>query len=222
MKHQNKQYQHFIFDFDGVMCDSFRSAVMAFNEIRVSEFPCLPEVSSQDDMTVVYSGSLKTCLNKWLSNEETETFFNLHSSAMARLTGGLKTFPSIAKTLTSLGHAKVSIVTSAYSGAVRRILDTDPDFDYGCLHEIVGRELRQSKTIKINRILEMLDLKPTQAVYIGDLESDILYCRDVPMDIISVGYGYHPGHYLLEKGPTYYVDTVQNLRTLLKKMAGNN
>lgn len=213
------KYRHFIFDFDGVICDSLESAMNVFNQIQKDHFPTLPNAYSQDDMKIVYSGSLRTCLQKWLSEDESKKFFDLHSAEMSKRTEKLKTFPGIGKVLTSLGNQNVSIVTSAYSEAVEKILAEDKDYDKTCLYKIAGRELRQTKTVKINEILNGLGLTSKESIYVGDLESDILYCRDVPIDIVAVGYGYHPGEYLLEKKPTFYVDSVKDLGTLLNRLS---
>jgi phosphoglycolate phosphatase-like HAD superfamily hydrolase len=212
----DKVYDHFIFDFDGVICDSLSLAIRAFNQIREAHFPGLPAVSGKQDMSVVYSGPLKTCLNRWLTDAEGKRFFDLHSAAMAQCADQLKSFAGMGRSLSMLGEQAVSIVTSAYSEAVRRVLAMDEEFDERCLYRIAGRELRQSKTQKIKDILESRGLSPEQAVYIGDLESDILYCRDVPIDIVSVGYGYHPYEYLRSKNATHCVGSVEELRSLFR------
>lgn len=217
-----QKYRHFIFDFDGVVCDSLSAAIEAFNRIREEHFPTLPQVGCQQDMTIVYAGSLRTCLASWLSETEGRRFFDLHSAAMAERARELKTFPGIGRVLSLLGPRAVSIVTSAYSQAVREILNKDPDFNEQCLYQIAGRELRQSKTEKITNILSGLGLTPEQAVYVGDLESDILYCRNVPIDIIAVSYGYHPYEYLTLKNPTYCVGSVGELQSLLAQIAKVN
>lgn len=214
------KYRHFIFDFDGVICDSLNAAIEAFNEVRDQEFPQLPRVSQgQRDMTVVYSGSLRTCLLQWLSEEGSKRFFDLHSARMAELAPSLQMFAGIGGVLSVLRPKGCSIVTSAYSDAVRSILERDPEFNSDCLFRIAGREMRQTKTDKINTILRDLNLRPDEAIYVGDLESDILYCRDVPIDIIAVGYGYHPYDYLSSKEPDYLVGSVEALGTLIEELA---
>ena len=213
-----KKYQHFIFDFDGVLCDSLQFAVDEFNRIRANHFPGLPAVHGQHDMTVVYGGSLRTCLHSWLSVDDSKRFFDLHSAAMAARAQDLSLFEGVADTLTSLGPQRCSIVTSAYSEAVRAILAKDSLFDERCVYQIAGRELHQTKTEKINGILSGLNISASDAVYVGDLESDILYCSQVPIDIVAVGYGYHPAEYLSGKNPTYCVSSVNELRALLSEL----
>ena len=213
-----KSVRHVLFDFDGVICDSLDTAIEAFNSIRAEHYPQLPEVEGKEGMTEVYAGSLRTCLHKWLSPEDARRFFDLHSAHMSSVAHTLSTFPGIGHVLSSLGSQAFSIVTSAYSEAVRAVLSSDPDYNDGALYEIAGRELRQPKTEKIQAILAGLGVSSEDAVYVGDLESDILYCRDVPIDIIAVGYGYHPSSYLADKSPTHLVDSVEGLGTLLMQM----
>ncbi len=209
--------QHILFDFDGVLCDSLAAAMDAFNAIRNKHFPeaRIPEVSSPQDMTVVYSGSLRTCFHRWLSEQNAKRFFDLHSAQMKAVADTLKPFPGVGRLLGRLAPQRCSIVTSAYSPAVRTVLAKDPAYTENAIYQIAGRELRRKKSDKINAILGSLNLTPDEALYVGDLESDILYCRDVPIDIIAVGYGYHPASYLSSKTPTHLVNSVDELEHLL-------
>jgi len=210
-----RKYHHVLFDFDGVLCDSLQQAMTAFNDIAAREFPAVPRVHGRNDMTVVYAGSLKTCLHPWLSEHDAKRFFDLHSARMMELAGDLKVFDGVGALLNSLGPRGCSIVTSAYSDAVLRVLRQDPHFSGHTIFRIAGRELRQSKTQKILDTLANLHVRPEDAIYVGDLESDILYCKDVPIDIIAVGYGYHPSSYLLTKKPTYFAESLADLQALL-------
>jgi len=213
-------YQHVIFDFDGVVCDSLTAAIHTYNRLRQELFPFLPPVSSQSDMEVVYAGSLRTCLHRWLSEEEAKHFFDLHSAGMAAIAPTLPVFPGVAEIFRKLGNRSSSIVTSAYSDAVLTVLARDPSFASGYLYKVAGRELVQTKTEKIKSILSSLGLGCGDAVYVGDLESDILYCRAVPIDIVAVGYGYHSSGYLRSQKPTYLVDSVGELHDLLCCLCG--
>src|SRR5205085_2430741 len=113
-------------------------------------------------------------------------FFDLHSAAMAERAPSLRAFDEIDVAVGACGRHGASIVTSAYSSAVAKILGHDSKIKLDWIHAIAGREHRETKTAKILRILSGLGLAPSEAIYVGDLESDILYCRDVPIDIVAV------------------------------------
>lgn len=211
-----RRYSHVLFDFDGVLCDSLADAMAVFNEIREREFPQLPCVSCREDMTIVYGGSLRTALSKWLSAADGRRFFDLHSAAMAERSDNLSAFPGVNALLEGLPPRSCSIVTSAYSRAVEAILSRGCGGTPASIRTIAGRELRKPKSEKILTILTEMNVPPQRAIYVGDTESDILYCKDVPMDVIAVGYGYHPVDYLRDKGATHVVEGVDELRELVR------
>jgi phosphoglycolate phosphatase-like HAD superfamily hydrolase len=209
-------YQHVLFDFDGVICDSLPEAMRAFNTLR-ADFPTLPEVASKDHMVSVYGGRLRSCLSDWLTVVDHQRFFERHSALMAELGDELELFPGISDVLSRLNPGSASIVTSAYGFHVRSVLTraaVDPDRFYA----IVGKETKLTKTEKIQRLSAKLGVPLTDCLYVGDLESDILYCRDVPIDIAAVGYGYHPRWHLEACSPTYLVDSVAELGRLLQAL----
>lgn len=210
--------KHVIFDFDGVLCDSLAAATAALNQLRLQRFNALPEARTQDDMVTVYGGSLQTCMDEWLSKEDQRAFFDEHSAAMSKLATQLKPFPGIGRLLLSIGSEGSSIVSSAYGDAIKNVLGRDPEFDPRSIFRIAGRELRQTKTEKIRGILEARAIAADAAIYVGDLESDILYCRAVPLRIVSVTYGYHPRWHLARCGPDYLVDSVADLGRLLMRL----
>jgi HAD superfamily hydrolase (TIGR01549 family) len=202
-----------MFDFDGVLCDSLGAAIAVFNDLR-SSFPALPEIATQDDMVKVYSGSLRTCLSQWLAAPAQKEFFDAHSRQMSYLSERLPLYAGVRELLAEVPDDSASIITSAYARHVSTVLvrhGVAPDR----LLAIAGREQKKSKTDKIRGILESLSLRPDEALYVGDLESDILYCRDVPIDIVAVTYGYHPRWHLATCQPQYLVDSVLELRQLL-------
>lgn len=204
-------YRHVLFDFDGVLCDSLERAAATFNELR-ADFPTLPEVATKDDMVRVYGGSLKTCLRNWLSVAEHQEFFRRHSGHMATLSQELCLFPGVHKLVRDLPRGVASIVTSAYSHHVRAVMEgAKPRVNPLHFYAIAGHELAATKTEKIVNIVESLNLELRDCVYVGDLESDLLYCRDVPIDMIAVSYGYHPRWHLESLDADYLVDSVTEL-----------
>jgi phosphoglycolate phosphatase-like HAD superfamily hydrolase len=76
--------------------------------------------------------------------------------------------------------------------------------------------MQRSKTEKIRDILTDLGNEAKDALYVGDLESDILCCRNVPLDVIAVTYGYQTRAHLEGCKATYLVHSVAELRSLLQ------
>ena len=81
--------------------------------------------------------------------------------------------------------------------------------------EVYGREIQGSKIEKINNILCKYGLKKCEVLYVGDTVSDILTCKEIGIDIVAVGYGFHPYEYLLNFAPDYIVRDENELINLL-------
>ncbi|MBL6987350.1 MAG: hypothetical protein ISR72_10000 [Methylobacter sp.] len=56
---------------------------------------------------------------------------------------------------------------------------------------------------KISNLLKNVGIDASEAIYFGDMVSDILYCRGVPIRIAAVGYGYQPMDYLSAFDPDH-------------------
>jgi phosphoglycolate phosphatase-like HAD superfamily hydrolase len=210
--------KHVLFDFDGVLCDSLAACVDEYERLRRERYSPLPPLNDADRMDVVFAGALKTSLHRWLSPTEGSAFFDDHSAAMAASATRLRPFTGVREMLASMPPRSASIVSSAYNDAIRHVLG---DVD-GTLPEsiafLMGRDMRQPKDVKIRSVLDALALDADEAIYVGDLESDYLYCKTVPVPIILVGYGYHSADYLRRVAPdaVAVVDSVAALAAQLR------
>lgn len=219
MKQAIIKYEHYIFDFDGVMADSRQIAAQEFNRLATTRFLSLPQIKNQEDLALVFSGPLRTSLRRFgLSDEESALFFDLHSEAMRDRCNAIDPFDEILQLIAARVPRRCSIVTSCYSDAVKIILAKSHYYYDGLFHCISGREARQTKTQKINEILRQISLPPTDALHVADMVSDILYSQQVPIHICAVGWGYHPPQYLNVFAPDYLVTTPQELSHLLASM----
>jgi phosphoglycolate phosphatase-like HAD superfamily hydrolase len=67
-------------------------------------------------------------------------------------------------------------------------------------------------------LTERLGIGAAECLYVGDLESDVIYCRALPMDIVAVTYGYHPRSHLEQSGATWLADSVDELHWLISEV----
>ncbi len=213
-----KKYNLLFFDFDGVISNSLRICMEEINRLR-EKFPAIPEVRTREDMARVYSVELRHSLYPFgLNDEETREFFDCHSSAMNQRAAEVEPFHEAVRALAHCSLPKI-IITSSYSEAVYTILRKCEEFDETFVQGVYGREHRRTKTEKIRSALELFNAEVSEALYIGDLASDVLYCRDVPVDIACVGYGYHPSSYLKKFSPEYILETVEDFAKFLQSLS---
>lgn len=214
----DKKYKLLLLDFDGVIADSLTICMEEVNRLADSHFSSIPKVHSQEDMTKVYSVQLRHSLYPFgLDDEQTKLFFDLHSQAMSARSETIEPFFDVVKGLSACKIPKL-VITSSYSEVVYRILKKCRECNNDLIQAVFGREQRKTKTTKICHALELFDVQLDDALYVGDLASDILYCRDVPIDIASVGYGYHPISYLLRFSPTYTLETKEDFIDFIAKL----
>ena len=217
-KRRVKKYKLIIFDFDGVLSDSLLVCMEEINHLVRVKFKSIPEVNSQEDMAKVYSVKLRHSLRPFGVNEEqTNDFFDLHSLAMEQRSNEIEPFYKVVVALSTCRIPQV-IITSSYSNAVQVILTKCKDYNESIIQHIYGRELQKTKTEKIKQALDDFRICKPDALYIGDLVSDIIYCRDVPIDIACVGYGYHPANYIKGFSPNYLLEDQESLITFLTEL----
>jgi phosphoglycolate phosphatase len=203
--------KHIIFDFDGVLADSLKIAIDEYTRIALHDFPSLPLINSQAELTAIWRGSLATCFRSWMTDAESRSFWELHRQAMLARSSEVRVFDGITNLLTSLAPASWSVVTSTYSTIVSQTLNKHGVGIVVRAYRIVGRESAFGKSEMLLGLISDLQLSASEVVYVGDLENDYLACREVGIPMVGAGYGYHSAEYLRSIG----VDPVLESSTAL-------
>lgn len=209
------RYDHVIFDFDGVIADSGVVAIEEYRRLRRDLFPALPDVRSRLEFGAVIAGSLTTCLHEWLSPPDARAFWVAHAAAVASRSPEIGVFDEVARAVVDLGVGRTSIVTGAHGAAVEAILGRSRVPVRRHFRAILTRETEGSKAAKLRSIVDAVVGLCGRAVYIGDTESDSVHCRDVPMDMIAVAYGYQTVEQVARGGPVALALTPGDLRRVL-------
>ncbi|MGL4339385.1 MAG: HAD family hydrolase [Rhodoglobus sp.] len=206
-----------LFDFDGVLCDSQRIAIEHVERLRADPaYSCLPSVRPVGHFGELYRGELRSALDRFgVSPEDARRFFSTHAGAMRKHTRDLHLFDGVPEGLKVLPSRAFAIITSSYSSAVREILLRAGIATQGL--EIVGHEVQKTKTQKARELLAVRGLAVSDAVYVGDMESDIEYCRGLGLRCAAVTYGYHPREVLREARPYALLHSPSGLFEFLEK-----
>jgi phosphoglycolate phosphatase-like HAD superfamily hydrolase len=207
------------FDFDGVIADSMPVALEEYRAIIAAHFPSIPLPNTQEDLALIFPGPLKTSLRRFgLGDDGSKKFFDLHSNAMRSRSHDIRLFGEVAELVAGLATTSFAIVTSAYSSAVREILERN---GYGRLARevfVLGRELSMPKSAKFKLLAEEQGQSLADVVKVGDMVSDILYAREAPVTIWSVGWGYHPIEYLSAFAPDRAIPSQRELRDNIQEV----
>lgn len=148
-------------------------------------------------MVFVYPGPLKTSLRRFgMSDSNIERFFLLHSSGMFNNRENIIPFLDVINCVSSLLSGECSIITSSHGNTVIDSM-SKAGFSAGKIfNHIVGREENKLKTQRILNLVRKVGIEKSRVIYVGDMVSDIIYCREISISVATVGYGYHPSNYL--------------------------
>ncbi|BAU88082.1 hydrolase [Streptomyces laurentii] len=198
------------FDFDGVLHDSRKRAWHAYQTVR-SEMGLaeLPDLSSPEQLPLVYQGVLSQSLTRWIPYEEAERFWRRH----ARLTDATAReeergiIPEIVDILGALAHGPgYSVVTGSHRTTVEHLLSRDLAVD-AMPRVLLTRDDTGSKTDK----LRYLAGRHGVTTYIGDTGSDIRHAKAAGLRAIAVAYGYANADDLTAAGPDLVLHTPADL-----------
>ena len=143
---------------------------------------------------------------------DTYRTFNLENhDAMA------KAYPGVVDLVRTLhrGGAKLGLVTSKLStGANRgvRLLDLDDEFRVRVCADDVEKGKPHPEPVL--RALDLLDSTPSEALFIGDSEHDMMAGRAAGVETVAVRWGPFPDAKLAASEPSHWIDTPEDVLAL--------
>ena len=199
-----------MFDFDGVIADSFDIFFSEFT--RACEELGFHKLNSKEVLLSLFDGNLILSLFKlgfppWKLRE----LFQKFQPRIAEANSRVKPFDGIKETLEDISRTYPTyIISSNLSEAVRNFLTRE---SINGIQDILGADVETSKVKKIKQISKKHpNHKP---YYIGDTCGDIKEGREANAITVAVTWGWHSKERLLKSKPDYIVDTPEELRELL-------
>lgn len=209
-----------IFDLDGTLIDSSRDITEAIN------YAILPyglsHLTTKDTIKLVGEG-ISRLIEKLLST----TIFNGNDDVKrtvmdrfleyysAHLLDNTEAYPNVRLTLERLKEYKKAVISNKREALSRKILEglgLSNFFD-----TIIGSDSTPEKKpspLPILKVLAELDVKPEEAIIIGDSNLDIEAGRAAGLRTISVTYGYRP--YEMIKDADFVIDRIEDLVDIVK------
>lgn len=198
-----------IFDFDGVIADSFNVVMKILSEN--CEKYGLRKIKSKEDFFKLFDSNIFSSL--LVSGLMPSKLKMLKSSLKDELYGKydkVKVFPGIKKVINELGrNNKIFIISSNFEKILFNYLKKHSikfDSIYGADKEI--SKIRKIKIIK-NKY------KNREIYYIGDTKGDVIESRKAGIKNVAVSWGYHPKKRLLQAKPDFIADRPEQLLDIL-------
>ena len=201
--------KHILFDYDGVLVDSFNFHLDKYNEIF--KFG-LGEKELQD----AHNGNFYENKSSKLKQIDIQDYVDGVKDSQQSLplrSGVEKTLSELAATL------QLHLVTSGWE---QQIL---PNLEYHDIAQhfthLMFADHGHAKHDKINDILHAVSAEPEEALFVTDTLGDVFEAKQVPIQTIALTCGFQPRE-TIEKGePEYMVDSWTELDSLLKELCKN-
>jgi len=201
-----------IFDYDGVIVDSFE--IFMENFILACQKEGVNEIANKEDFLKLFEGNMyESMIKKGMSRERILRIVYAMRDAMIKNQEKLKLFDGIAEAIKKLSTKnKLAVVTSNETAIVKKFLK-DRDIDY--FEEIIGSDREASKVKKIKRLKE--EFPSYECYYIGDTVGDIIEGRRAGAKTAAVTWGWHSESKLREASPDYIVHSPKELADAFRK-----
>jgi phosphoglycolate phosphatase len=208
-----------IFDLDGTLIDSSKDITEAIN-YAIKPYG-LGSLTTEDTIKLVGEG-ISRLIERLLLNSPFEIDDGIRKEVIERfleyyshhLLDNTKEYPGVRETLERLGGYKKAVISNKREALSRRILEglgLDRFFEM-----IVGSDSTPEKkpsALPVIKVLRDLDIRPEEAVIVGDSNLDIEAGRSAGLKTISVTYGYRP--YEMIKDADYIIDRIDGLIEIL-------
>lgn len=198
-------YKYLLFDFDGVIVDSFDISYQAHLAVT-------PKPHDLDGYRAMFHGNVYKSESH---HEETEhdresvrqdPFFNVYTPKLMEI----GPVPGMREALTSLAEQRtLAIVTSSITSPIQAYLDRYDLAEH--FDTVLGADIHKSKVRKMNMLCEMYEVQPEKCLFITDTLGDMREATKAGLNSIGVSWGFHDVATLKQGNPLAVVHTPQEL-----------
>ncbi|MFA5872230.1 MAG: HAD family hydrolase [Parcubacteria group bacterium] len=202
-----------IFDFDGVIVDSYEIFKDAF--VAACFENGYQQISTKKEFLNLFDGNLYESLeHTGISKEAIQKILKKFKENAHLEHNNLKFFEGIRETLAELaGENKLFVVSSNLSGIVQDLLRFHKIMFF---EEVLGSDKGTSKVKKIESI--RAKLPGYDFLYVGDTKGDMIEGRLGGVKTVAVTWGWHSREKLFEGNPDFIVNTPKELLNLARDL----
>lgn len=192
-----------LFDFDGVIADSFQPA------FEVSKIIC-PGLTED-----IYREGFEGNINDWeksanIHTEECRHDIDFFTEYIPRMKKEVRIVPGIREAITELekNHTLI-VISSTITSPIREFLE-----DHGLPNyftQIMGNDVHKSKVEKIKMVFENYNIGSDDCVFITDTLGDMREASRKDVGAIGVTWGFHESERLLRGKPFRLVEKPNDL-----------
>lgn len=201
----------FVFDFDGVIVDSF-DVVHKVNAGILESFG-LPQFKDTEAFRALYDDNFfDSLIRAGFPEDKMGEYLEMLRKNLPAHYAQVGLFDDMGRILKELSKiGKVIIVTSNVSDAVRSKLEME-----GLDFEVLGAESGLSKVDKIRSVKDRFASE--KVCYVGDTVGDVKEGKQAGVVTVAVSWGYHNKEHLRSANPDFLLDSPQDLISLGKNL----
>lgn len=200
-----------IFDYDGVIVDSFK--IFMNNFINACKKEGWNTIATKDDFLKLFEKNMyESMFAIGMSKEEILRIVYRMRDALIQNQNKMMPFREIANVITILSKKNLLfIVTSNDTKVVEKYLKSQKLLYF--FNEIYGSDTGSSKIEKILKIKE--NNSGCNYFFIGDTQGDILEGKKSNVKTVAVGWGWHDKNQLKIVSPDFIIDNPKDLLKIL-------
>ncbi|MEF8847711.1 MAG: HAD family hydrolase [Candidatus Thermoplasmatota archaeon] len=200
-----------IFDYDGVIVDSFD----VFSEyfLKACKKEGIDAIGSKEEFLRLYEGNMyENLFKKGLSKEKILKIVYFMRDGLIENQDKINLFEGMEKTIKDLAEEnKLYIVTSSEKKVVKKFLGKHKIETY--FEDILGSDEEPSKIKKILKIKSLND--NDNLFYIGDTKGDIIEGKKAGVKTVGVSWGWHKKNKILDADPDFFVEKPEKILDLV-------
>ena len=208
-------YKGVIFDMDGTILNTIEDLLNATNFALLKNG--FPTHTVEEEYYFVGNGLKKTVKRALPADTSPEIveevyrdmveYYKVHGEDHTRPYDGIV---EVIRELRAQG-LKTAVVSNKADFATKALVDK---FFPDCFDEVMGETegfaLKPDRAM-VDEVLHRMGLEPSEAVYVGDSNVDLMTAKNAGVDCISVSWGFRPRHVLEELGAEIIADKPEEL-----------
>lgn len=194
-----------LFDFDGVLVDTFSHNITVFNEL-------LPAMT-REEMLDLYDGNGIATAIAYLERmgvDDIEGFIRRIALRFSELSGEVAMTEPARRVVESLsGNYEMMIVSTSREEGIEGCLQRSGMSGY--FRKVYGQLAHRSKVEKIRMVFAEHGAAPDQCLFVTDTLGDILEAHEAGIKTLAVTWGFHGRERLAKGNPWAIVDSHKDI-----------
>jgi phosphoglycolate phosphatase len=204
------KYKHFLFDFDGVIIDSFEAcyevcAALSSGPVTCEEYRRMHDGNIYE--LVIDDENLQETVRSEV-NDENPFFKKLIPTII-----GLPPVSGMKDVLVDLAErSQMDVMTSSINSFIEAYL-TRNELRH-LFKGVYGADVHHSKHVKMQRLMEKCGGDPKSYLLVTDTLGDLREAKKAGVDAVAVSWGFHKPETLMKGDPIKIIDTPEELLSL--------